>query len=52
MMAMRNGGEQNKDPNAPFLIMNTDSKSFSNASVNDSVFEIPAGYKQKKMRGR
>ena len=24
MMAMRNGGQENSDPNAPFLIMNTD----------------------------
>lgn len=52
MMAMRNGGEENKDPNAPFLIMNTDAKSFSDGAVADSIFEIPAGYKQQKMRGR
>jgi hypothetical protein len=52
MMAMRNGGEENKDPNAPFLIMKTDSKSFSDGAVADSVFEIPAGFKQQKMRGR
>lgn len=50
MMAMRNGGQENKDPNAPFLIMNTDSKSFSSGSVNGSVFEIPAGYKEQKIR--
>jgi hypothetical protein len=52
MMAMRNGGQENKDPNAPFLIMNTDSKSFSDGAVSDSVFEIPAGYKEQKMRVR
>jgi hypothetical protein len=52
MMAMQHGGQENKDPNAPFLIMNTDAKSFSDRSVNDSVFEIPAGYKEQKGRGR
>ena len=52
MMAMRNGGQENKDPDAPFLIMNTDAKSFSDQPVNDSVFVIPAGYKEQKMRGR
>jgi hypothetical protein len=52
MMAMRNGGEENKDPNAPFLIMNTDEKSFSDSTVSDSVFQVPAGFKEQKMRGR
>jgi hypothetical protein len=52
MMAMRNGGQQDKDPNAPFLIMNTNSSSFSNESVSDSVFQVPAGYKEQRTRGR
>jgi hypothetical protein len=52
MMAMRNGGQENSDPNAPFLIMNTESNSFSNGTVSDSVFQIPAGYKEQKGRRR
>jgi hypothetical protein len=52
MMAMRNGGQENKDPNAPFLIMNMESKSFSGGPVSDSVFEIPAGYKEQKRSER
>lgn len=52
MAAMRNGGQNNSDPNAPFLVMNTESNSFSDASVADSVFQVPAGYKEQKMRAR
>jgi hypothetical protein len=52
MAAMRNGGHNESDPNAPFLVMNMESNSFSDASVSDSVFQIPAGYKEQKMRGR
>jgi hypothetical protein len=46
MMAMRGSGEGG-DPNAPFLTMNTASASFSDSAISDSVFEIPAGYKQQ-----
>lgn len=47
MTATRNGGE-NADPSAPFLTMATDSNSFSDGAVNDSVFQVPAGYNEQR----
>ena len=44
--AMKGGGESG-DPNAPFLTMNTASSGFSDGAVANSVFEVPAGYKQQ-----
>jgi hypothetical protein len=49
MMAMRGGGN-NSDPNAPFLVMTTTSGSFSGSVPDDTVFQIPAGYKEQKGR--
>jgi hypothetical protein len=39
-------GGGNQDPNAPFLTMSSESHNFSTGSVDDSVFQVPAGYKQ------
>jgi hypothetical protein len=49
MMAMRSGSD-NADPNAPFLTMTTESNSFSDSAVSDSVFQIPAGYKEQRTK--
>jgi hypothetical protein len=48
MMPMMGGG--NQDPNAPFLTMSTESHNFSTGPVDDSVFQLPAGYKQQQMK--
>jgi hypothetical protein len=39
------------DPNTPFLTTTSESSGFSTESVADSVFQIPAGYKEQKRRG-
>ena len=51
-MAQMMGGDQNADPNAPFLSLTTEASNFATGPVNDSVFQIPAGYKEQKMPQR
>jgi hypothetical protein len=43
-------GGNNQDPNAPFLTMSSESRNFSTGPVDESVFQVPAGYKEQKMR--
>lgn len=43
-------GGNTSDPNAPFLTMTAESHNFSTGPVDDSVFQVPAGYKQQEMR--
>ena len=49
-MAAFGGANSNSDPNAPFLKMETDSSQFSDSSVDDEKFAIPAGYKQSSRK--
>ena len=46
MGPMMGGG--NHDPDAPFLTMSSESHNFSTGSVDESVFQVPADYKQQK----
>ena len=46
-MGRMGGGSGGGDPNAPFLIMESQYSNFSSGSVDDSKFSIPDGYKNR-----
>ncbi len=49
-MAGMMGGGGNSDPNAPLIQMENQSSNYAAGSVDDSKFNIPAGYKEEKRR--
>ncbi len=50
MSAMMMGNKSAADDNTPFLTMNMESSNFSDASVVETVFQIPDGYKEQKTK--
>jgi hypothetical protein len=50
MAGMMGNSASTGGDSGPFLTMNTQTSGFSDASVADTVFQIPAGYKEQKQR--